>query len=108
MGLDITAYAIPAGASEGEQFHYWRKHHELLKWCEALDMERGGQAWEEPAQGVDLTSADLDKLEIDVLKGALPDHYHRASHSRADDLAFIRKAREVIAAGMKVEIVFSW
>ena len=108
MGLDMTAYAIPAGASEGEQFHYWRKHHELLKWCEALDIERGGAAWDEPAQSVILTSADLDRLESAVVKGKLPDLYYRGDHLQAHDLAFIAKARAVLAAGMMVEIVASW
>ena len=69
MGLDMTAYAVPAGASKGEQFHYWRKHHELLKWCAALDIERGGATWDEPAQSIILTSADLDRLESAVVKG---------------------------------------
>jgi hypothetical protein len=106
MGLDIIAYAVPAGASKGEKFHYWRKHHELLEWCSALAVSRGGEAWEEPAQAIDLTDADLDSLERDVTKGKVRDCY--GGDRRADDLAFIEKARAVIAQGLKVEVVFSW
>jgi hypothetical protein len=108
MGLDMTAYAVPAGASEGEQFHYWRKHHKLLRWCAALDIERGGAAWDEPAQSIILTSADIDRLESAVVKGALPDLYYRGDYWQAHDLAFIAKARAALAAGMIVEIVASW
>jgi hypothetical protein len=108
MGLDMTAYAVPAGASKGEQFHYWRKHHELLKWCAALDVERGGAAWDEPAQSVILTSADLDRLESAVVKGEVRDVYDRADYWQAHDLEFIAKARAALAAGMMVEIVASW
>ena len=108
MGLDMTAYAVPAGASKGEQFHYWRKHHELLKWCAALDIERGGAEWDEPAQSISLTSADLDRLESAVVKGELPDFYYRGDYWQAHDLEFIAKARAALAAGMMVEIVASW
>ena len=106
MGLDITAYAVPAGASEGNKFHYWRKHHELLNWCSALVVERGGQAWEEPAQAIDLTAGDLNRLEMDVSQGKLPDLY--GADCRVDDLSFIREARALIAKGLQVELVFSW
>jgi hypothetical protein len=105
MGLDMTAYAVPAGASKGEQLHYWRKHHELLKWCEALDIERGGAVWDEPAQSIILTRADLDRLESAVVKGKLPDFYDRGGYWQAHDLVFIAKARAALAAGMIVEIV---
>jgi hypothetical protein len=108
MGLDITAYAVPAGVSEATELHDWRKHHELLKWCESLAMQRGEAAWDEPAQSIVLTSVDLDKLATAVTNGELPDHYARADHWRAQDLEFIDKARAAIAAGMTVEIVFSW
>ena len=106
MGLDITAYARPAGTSEGEQFHNWRKHHVFLHWCEALDIERGGPPWNEPGQSIDLTSADLDRLEAAVLRGELLDDYH-GNYWQAHDLAFIAKARVALAAGMIIEIVAS-
>jgi hypothetical protein len=108
MGLDITAYALPAGASEAEEIHRWRKHHELLKWCEALAMQRDEEVWREPAQSIVLTSADLDKLATAVTNGELPDYYDRTDHWRPQDLEFIDKARAAIAAGMTVQIVFSW
>jgi hypothetical protein len=110
MGLDMTAYAVPAGASQveaGRQFHYWRKHHELLKWCKALHIERGGAEWDEPVLSISLTSVDLDRLESAVVKGELPDLYDRADHWRDKDLEFIAKARAALAAGMTVEIVAS-
>jgi hypothetical protein len=112
MGLDITAYAIPAGSTQlagGQQIHTWRKHHELANWLSALEVSRGGQAWDEPAQSITLTSADLDELESSVLNGALPDNYDRdPDYWKANDLAFIAKARVVLAADMTVEIVASW
>jgi hypothetical protein len=112
MGLDITAYSVPAMRSQlgaAGEIHYWRKHHALLHWCEALDVQRGGAVWDECGQSITLTRADLDKLEAAVLNGGLPDCYGGdASYWQAHDLEFIAKARAALAAGLTVEIVASW
>jgi len=113
MGLDITAYAVApqaegVAAQPGMKIHYWRKHHEFAAWLSALGVSRGGTAWEEPAQSIVLTSADLDRLEAVVAKGELRDWYGRDDDRRESDLAFIGKAREAIAAGFIVDIVASW
>ncbi len=72
MGLDISAYARAEGEEQGRRFHEWRKHYSLRDWCEALAVARGGDAWEEPAQGVELEAADLDALEAAVRAGDDP------------------------------------
>jgi hypothetical protein len=78
-----------------------------LKWLEALDVEKGGQPWDEPAQGIDLTGGDLDRLEAAIINGELPDEYGR-DFRREDDLAFVAKARAAILAGKQISILASW
>jgi hypothetical protein len=108
MGLDIYAYAEqPETELASNAIHYWRKHHRLLKWLEALDVEKGGQPWDEPAQGIDLTGGDLDRLEAAIINGELPDEYGR-DFRREDDLAFVAKARAAILAGKQISILASW
>ena len=107
MGLDIYAYAEQPGTDiAANEIHTWRKHHRLLKWLEALDVEKGGQPWDEPAQGIDLTSGDLDRLEAAILNDELPDEYGR--DVREDDLAFVAKARAAISEGKEISILASW
>ena len=106
MGLDIYAYALEAGATEGEEIHYWRKHLALAEWCSKLAVERGDEAWNEPAQSIELTSADLDRLMTAVRNRELKADY--GIDWMPDDLAFIEKARAALAAGKTVEIFASW
>lgn len=113
MGLDIYAYAVPAGKKQREQIHYWRKHHALLDWCEKLARERGEESWDVACAGsIELTSADLDRLLAAVVNVELPEYavyqYEIADYWTDHDLAFIGKARAALAAGKTVEIVASW
>jgi hypothetical protein len=115
MGLDIMAYAYRNGErftnSGKEQFHNWRNHHALLKWCQALDLGRGEPAWVEPMRGVQLDQKDLDRLETAVRNGELPDLDKERESPKAwqtYDLTFIAKARALISAGFEIEIVASW
>jgi hypothetical protein len=119
MGLDMYAYvAVKEGQQrafyESAEFDddskdftsktvekpreiaYWRKHPNLHGWMEQL------------------TWADLEILELDVIAGSLPgtsgfffgndadDHY------REQDLKFIRDARAELFCGLKVFYNSSW
>jgi hypothetical protein len=109
MGLDIYAYAEEPGTEIASNvIHHWRKHYRLCKWLEALDLEKGGQPWHEPAQGIDLmTGGDLDRLEAAIINDELPDEYGRDDRLE-DDLAFVAKARAAISAGKQISILASW
>ena len=115
MGLDMyamtTMEAVPGmvdfevrGASE---MYYWRKHPNLHGWMEALYYEKGGSSDKFNCVTVALIASDLDRLEADLKAGKLPyteGFFFGASDGTEtdDDLAFIVKAREALAAGMTV------
>ena len=109
MGLDMYAYALTGSETEKEpEFHYWRKHHALCNWLGALCVEKGGEAWDEPAESIELDSADLDRLERAVLNGEIPSTFGNDAFHRADDLEFVRKARSALSQGKRVEVLASW
>lgn len=93
---------------DGELF-YWRKHPNLHGWMQHLYVEKGGDA--DPSSfncvSVLLTAEDLDRLEKDVREDNL-EHtegfFFGASRpdDKQDDLRFIAKAHEAIAAGQFV------
>ena len=100
--------------TEGEQIHYWRKHHDLHGWMNTLYIAKGGQGPVFNCNTVRLTLADLDALEADLRANRLPHtegfffgNFPPDDESLADDLEFIRKAREEIEAG-KVVLYDSW
>lgn len=122
MGLDQYAYvAAKADAwqdgSTPRELAYWRKHPNLQGWMENLWRSRNTDPTTDPAfNGVELelTWADLDRLEEDIKTGRLPatsgfffgnssDEYYRA-----DDLEFIKKARAELFMGLKVFYNSSW
>lgn len=91
---------------------YWRKHPNLQGWMEDLWREKGGEG-EFNCVDVELTAADLEKLEYDLRFDQLPptegfffggdsdDHYREA------DQEFIRGARQYLSDGYKI-VYTSW
>ena len=129
MGLDMnvmrTSAKLPAAVDfethdqEGNalfphaDFWYWRKHPNLHGWMDALYREKGGEDAEFNCVPVQLTAEDLDALETAVSEGSLPHtegfFFGRSTgDEKDDDLAFIAKAREVLASGESLFYVSSW
>jgi hypothetical protein len=137
MGLDQYAYAAAkAGAQnawyEGATFDemqkdyvnpnanrplelaYWRKHPNLQGWMEQLAQQKGLEYKTFNGVELELTREDLDRLEQDILAGALPttrgfffgdnsDEYYRDR-----DLEFVRLARAELFMGLRVFYNSSW
>jgi hypothetical protein len=89
------------------QIHCWRKHPDLHGWMERLYHDKRGAQEKFNCANVQLTAADLATLETAIRTSALPKttgFFFGASDGTEaeDDLAFIIKAREALAAGMTV------
>ena len=110
MGLDMYAYAVEqnaavsdfdfARATSATRIHQWRKHYDLHGWMETLYRTKGGQDEMFNCNLLRLTPEDLDRLETAVRSdeiGEEPDE-----EGRADDLAFIARARLEIEQGRAV------
>ena len=125
MGLDQYAYARKGEpkieVSEGHEeaiwedqmeLAYWRKHPSLQGWMEQLWREKGGEG-EFNCVDVELTDADLDRLEADIKGNNLPDTGGFFFGSNSDDcykegdLDFIHDAREHLSMGYKI-VYTSW
>lgn len=126
MGLDMYARAFdpetieinedsklpePADWAYGDEFHYWRKHRDLHGWMEQLYRDKGGTEVFN-CVCVELTAHDLERLESDLnadVKQRLPEtkgfffgNNPPDAYSKADDLEFVREAREAIGNGKRV------
>lgn len=122
MGLDMYAYATDrkpaqpvdfADRDDDEQIHRWRKHPNLEGFMARLYYAKGGQASEFNCENVELTPADLDVLECVIKGDLLPEtngfFFGESDGSeREDDLAFIAKARAVLAEGRYVYYTSWW
>ena len=123
MGLDMYAYATEKASSaedfleldheNREEIFYWRKHPNLHGWMEALYRSKGGTEEDFNCIPVRLDPSDLDALEATVKGDALPltaGFFFGISDGseKADDLEFIRKAREAIADGDTVFYTSWW
>jgi hypothetical protein len=118
MGLDMYAFSVidevqvlpPVDAqldASRVELAYWRKHPNLHGWMEKLYREKGGTSQDFNTDTVELTAADLDKLEADIHERRLPStsgFFFGASDGSEfkDDLAFIKRARIAIAEGQRV------
>lgn len=115
MGLDMYAQvtkhqpelAVDFDPPESTQLHYWRKHPNLHGWMEALYREKGGVDESFNCVNLQLTEDDLDRLEADIKAKLLPPtsgfFFGESDGSEIeDDLKFVAKAREAIAAGLTV------
>ncbi|WP_210190139.1 hypothetical protein [Bradyrhizobium sp. NAS96.2] len=114
MGLDMYAFAVADLRSQSidheyllgqaTELHYWRKHPDFHGWMERLYRLRGGAAEDFNCEPVQLTSADLDRLGLDILQNALPHTVgfffgESDGSERDDDLAFVAEARQAIQIG---------
>ena len=124
MGLDMYVFttdkppATPVDFPEPKhafQLHYWRKHPNLHGWMQKLYEEKGGADRDFDLAPVVLVAADLDRLEADIKAKQLPQtagFFFGCSdgdeHERADDLAFVQKARAAIAMSLTVYYVAWW
>lgn len=124
MGLDMHAFTVPRAAAARTvdlelrddmgvaELHYWRKHPNLHGWMEHLYYEKDGASDVFNCVTVELSVADLDRLETAIRQRSLPEtsgFFFGASDGAEveDDLAFVSKAREAIAAGLAV-YYYSW
>lgn len=98
---------------EATELHYWRKHPNLHGWMERLYREKGGQDANFNCLNLQLTAEDLDRLETAIRDRTLPHtegfFFGVSDGSEVDDdLAFIAKARDALAAGLAVFYVSWW
>lgn len=121
MGLDMYAYTLDRAPKrpvdfkekDAQELHYWRKHPNLHGWMEELYRAKGGADREFNCATLQLTAADLDRLEEDVRNGNLPDTSgfffgETQGDETPDDLAFIGKARQALGAGLTVFYTSWW
>lgn len=118
MGLDMYAYKIAPNHAispleidrdaERHELHYWRKHHDLHGWMEALYFSKGGTK-EFNCQPVELTEEDLNNLATALEQGHLPattgfffGNNPPDEYTNREDMEFIQEARKAIDSGMKV------
>lgn len=111
---------VNAEVPQPEEIAYWRKHPNLHGWMERLWYERERPSHPNPDEAVfngielELTWADIEQLERDVLEGRLPgtqgfffgedsDDYYRDQ-----DLAFCRRARAELFLKRRVFYNSSW
>ncbi len=120
MGLDMTVFTMekePAtpidfDMKEATELHYWRKHPNLHGWMEQLYFHKGGEL-EFNVTPVQLTEEDIDRLEADIVWDKLPEtegFFFGAStgEEKADDLAFINKARRALNDGLYLAYSSWW
>lgn len=105
---DVNGLAAPKADARGDEIQYWRKHHDLHGWMEALYRSKGGTD-EFNCVYVELTLADLDALETDIKERRLPEttgFFFGNNPPDADsdeaDLEFIARARSEIESGLRV------
>lgn len=121
MGLDMYALTTAepvAGAVDFEvtastQIHYWRKHPDLHGWMERLYRAKGGADAPFNCVNLQLTAEDLDRLQADLQARRLPrteGFFFGASDGSEieDDMQFVGKAREALAAGLSVFYTSWW
>ena len=122
MGLDMYTYTRAGSLSasvdfdseqDDAQLHYWRKHPNLHGWMTQLYREKGGTADDFNCVNLQLTESDIDRLEADLRAGNLPStsgfFFGETDGSEfADDLEFIRKARDTLRGGRAVYYTSWW
>ncbi len=115
MGLDQYAKVRNPKTEVVEEFHYWRKHNALQGWMENLWKSKGNTG-EFNCEPVELSLADLDALENDLLGTNLPKtegfffgyDTSRDESRLMDDLSFIRQARQHLNAGKQIAYDSWW
>ncbi len=120
MGLDMYALSTTENIPDVDfecpenraEVFYWRKRPNLHGWMETLYRSKGAEV-EFNCVAVRLDQADLDVLEKAINQNSLPHtegFFFGVSDGseKADDLEFIRKAREEIHAGKAVYYSSWW
>jgi hypothetical protein len=123
MGLDMFAWKVEpeqvindfevakdeSNQSYLHELYYWRKHHDLHGWMEALYRVKGGTKESFNCVKVRLTLDDLNLLEHAVLNGKLPQTQGfffgtntPDEESMKNDMEFIAKAKIAIVQGFAV------
>jgi hypothetical protein len=126
MGLDMFVYTTRQGPRKEVDFkvpktkqkliHHWFKHPNLHAWMEQLYWSRGGKGIDHAndfgrcfnGANLVLGAEDLDHLEKAIKNDELPESEGGFFFGKSDgtetedDLGFIRKARQAIAAGLTV------
>ena len=102
-----TAGPVDFKVEDASELHVWRKHPNLHGWMQDLYYDKGGSAECFNCVPVVLTAEDLDRLEAAIRTRELPHTIgfffgETDGTEMDDDLAFIAKAREAIAAGLTV------
>jgi len=112
MGLDQYAFSISKD-DERKELAYWRKHNRLQGWMHELFEDNGGEG-DFNCVDVELTSSDIESLEVVVNNKMLPetggfffggDSYsdYEGEHGyKKDDLKFIEVARQELKKGNRV------
>ncbi len=112
MGLDmfvrrtrksiLATFNAKDAPIDEEEIMYWRKHSNLHGWMEQLYEKKGGHELFN-CVCVELTAADIDSLERDVIMHKLPEtagfFFGKSSPNIQPDLEFIQKARGEISKG---------
>ena len=117
MGLDQYAYAATKSNNwdNSREIAYWRKHPNLHGWMQQLWLSQG-HSGDFNGDEVELTWADLDRLEQDIKNGSVSEldtqgfFFGRPAddHYRDHDLAFITKARAELFLGLRIFYNSSW
>ncbi len=108
MGLDQFAYK--KDRDSGDVDFYWRKHAKLHTWMEQLYTEKTGASADNfNCVDLELTLADIERLEADVRNGQLPEcsgglffghqwQDEQEDHYKKQDLEFCKWAKATINA----------
>jgi hypothetical protein len=130
MGLDMYAYTGRKGqlsehyegydydtnsspVEKPRELAYWRKHPNLHGWMRNLWVSKGNSG-DFNGDELELTWDDLDKLEKDLKRKALPGTTGFFFGNPADDyyleqdLEFVKKAKAEVFCGLKVFYNSSW
>jgi hypothetical protein len=120
MGLEMYAYKTRKQVADygfkwpknAVEIQYWRKHPNLHGWMEELYQHKGGTK-EFDLETVRLDEADIDALEMAVNEDQLPDtdgffFGESQPEDKADDLLFIRAARQAMKEGYTVFYMAWW
>lgn len=123
MGLDMYAYVtddldderdVDFTVSEKTELHRWWGHRPLHVWMRELYLCKGGIDSMFNCNNLALAPEELDQLETDLLAWSKPGTNGFAFFGECDegdiedDLDFIRKAREAMAAGHSVYYTSWW
>jgi hypothetical protein len=121
MGLDMYACTtrtkpdspVDFDVEDATEIQYWRKHPDLHGWMESLYREKGGDDASFNCVNLQLTAADLDRLERDINERRLPPTAgfffgESDGDELEDDLRFIGAAREALSAGLTVFYTSWW